>query len=88
MAKILVIDDECDQGSVDTGRQDYDITSETWDQDYDPKAISKICKYCNQEQQIEFFSICKIVNGVEYRRHKCNNCYQDTKKKCRQKKLQ
>ena len=41
---ILIIDDECDQGSVDTGRQDYDITSETWDQDYDPKAINALIR--------------------------------------------
>jgi hypothetical protein len=46
---------------------------------------TKKCKYCNEIYPLDFFEIANIIKGKEYRRHKCKNCYHETKNKRRQK---
>jgi len=40
---------------------------------------TRICKYCNTRCPIKKFEIANIVKGKEYRRWKCQKCYQETK---------
>lgn len=40
----------------------------------------RTCRYCNKPYPIEEFSVAVIVDGKEYRRHKCNTCYVSMKK--------
>lgn len=37
-----------------------------------------ICKYCNEERPDSAFEICRVVNGVAYKRLRCNRCKRQT----------
>jgi len=43
----------------------------------------RTCKGCGVEQDIEKFPTAGTINGVAYRRHKCQRCYQGIKDKYR-----
>lgn len=36
---------------------------------------TRTCRYCNEPKLLQDFEIANIVNGKEYRRHKCKTCY-------------
>ena len=41
---------------------------------------TKICKYCDAQKPVDDFSVCVKKNGVIYRRLRCSNCYQNSKR--------
>ena len=42
--KVLVIDDEVDSGSVDTGEQYLNVETNEFDPEYDPKTINRLIR--------------------------------------------
>lgn len=42
---------------------------------------TRVCKYCGTRCPIEKFELANIIKGKEYRRWKCQKCYQETKNK-------
>ncbi len=40
---------------------------------------TRVCKYCGTRCPIEKFELANIIKGKEYRRWKCQKCYQETK---------
>lgn len=50
---------------------------------YQPNAKIKKCRYCGKSYSCEFFEIANTINGIEYRRNKCNKCYMEMKQKRR-----
>lgn len=40
---------------------------------------TRVCKYCGTRCPIEKFELANVIKGKEYRRWKCQKCYQETK---------
>lgn len=47
--------------------------------------LRKCCKYCQTEQPLTSFEICRIYKGVAYRRLRCKNCKKTMANKRRRK---
>lgn len=45
----------------------------------DPDAKEKVCRSCGATKSIESFPLANIIEGVTYRRNKCDDCYNETK---------